>query len=259
MRKVFPLSSGGLSALTVEAGKFFGLAGRLVEARNRLGLTQKEMASHLDVSLHTYMRSEQDRRAIDVNEVAKLAQLGIEIGWLLTGNRGFGEGQSQFQHQISGDANPDTAATDRAVMAGLGDEFVLLPRYDVQASAGAGALIHSEQIVDYLAFKADWVRDRLGRRPSDLLLLEASGDSMQPTIHHGDLLLVDRSTDHLRDSAIYVLANGGELMVKRVERRMAGGIVIRSDNARYEPETFSADEAEALRVIGQVVWHGGLL
>ena len=200
------------------------------------------MAQHLGLSLRTYADSEVDKRSLDLDEVARLSELGIDTGWLLTGITGFA-----------------SRPADIAAAPKLGDDFILLPRYDVKASAGNGALIHSEQIVDYLAFKADWVRDRLARNPEYLLLIEASGDSMHPTIAHGDLLLVDRAIPHLRDSAIYVLEHDGELMVKRVERRLAGGVIVRSDNPRYEPEAFSSDQALNLRIVGQVVWHGGVL
>ena len=40
-------------------------------------------------------------------------------------------------------------------------DFVYVPRYDVQASAGYGTLIESEQIVDHLAFKRDWLESDL--------------------------------------------------------------------------------------------------
>jgi phage repressor protein C with HTH and peptisase S24 domain len=223
-----------------------GIGERLKQARSKLAMTQKEMARTLGMSLRTYAASEAEERTMDVGEVARLAKLDIDIAWFLTGRE-----SAQNDHS--------SAIADRSAGAGLGDDFVLLPRYDVQASAGSGMVIHSEQIVDYLAFKADWVRDRLGRNASDLLLIEASGDSMSPTIAHGDLLLIDRSTAQLRDSAIYVLANDGELMVKRVERRVTGGVVIKSDNPRYDPETLSAEEASFIRVIGQVLWHGGLV
>lgn len=80
-------------------GAFPGIAERLVEARKRLGLHQKEMAQHLGVSLRTYQHSEMGRRAIDVDEVGRLAELGIDAGWLLTGKIGFAESQqAPFAH-----------------------------------------------------------------------------------------------------------------------------------------------------------------
>ena len=39
-----------------------------------------------------------------------------------------------------------------------GKGFVLIPRLDVEASAGSGALIGREQVLDYLAFRESRVR-----------------------------------------------------------------------------------------------------
>lgn len=141
----------------------------------------------------------------------------------------------------------------------LPDGFILLPRYEVQAAAGGGAVVHSEQVVDHLAFKRDWIVHRLRRNPTALILIEAIGDSMETTISDGDLLLVDTSEGQLRDNAIYALSMDGALLVKRLQRRMSGAVVVKSDNDRYEPEELTASEAEALRIVGQVVWHGGML
>lgn len=89
MRKDFPLSAGGLSALSGDIGVFPGVAERLLQARKQAGTTQREMAEHLGISLNTYLRTESGRRALDVNELARLAELGVDIGWLLTGMSGF--------------------------------------------------------------------------------------------------------------------------------------------------------------------------
>jgi transcriptional regulator with XRE-family HTH domain len=91
MRKDLPLSDSGLSTLSKQVGIFPGFTERLVEARKRLGLTQKEMAAHLAISLNTYLRSESGRRAMDIVQVARLAELGVDTGWLLTGMNGFAE------------------------------------------------------------------------------------------------------------------------------------------------------------------------
>ncbi len=33
-----------------------------------------------------------------------------------------------------------------------------------------------------------------------------------------------------------------------------GSLVVKSDNAAYEPETISAERAEEFRVVGRMVW-----
>lgn len=138
----------------------------------------------------------------------------------------------------------------------LFDGFVLVPRYDVSASMGTGSVIHSEQVVDHLAFREEWVRTELGAVPKNLILISAIGDSMEPTLRAGDLLLIDRSGDGVKQDAIYAFATNGELRVKRMQLKMDGSVVVKSDNQQYEPETLTSDQAATLHIVGRVVWSG---
>ncbi len=138
----------------------------------------------------------------------------------------------------------------------LGADFVLVPRYNVGASAGGGAIIHSEQIVDHLAFRSEWVRSALDVSVKDLALISVKGDSMEPTLSNGDMILVDTGTRKVEDNAIYVLRYNGALMVKRIQRKVDGTLIIKSDNIVYEPETVEGDAVDQLHVVGRVVWSG---
>lgn len=134
--------------------------------------------------------------------------------------------------------------------------FILVPRYDVAASMGHGSVIHSEQIVDHLAFREEWVRTELSANPKNLVLISAIGDSMEPTLRAGDLLLIDRSSEGVTQDAIYAFATNGELRVKRMQLKIDGSVVIKSDNLQYEAETLLVDQVGLLRIIGRVVWSG---
>ncbi|MGZ0190249.1 MAG: XRE family transcriptional regulator, partial [Alphaproteobacteria bacterium] len=134
--------------------------------------------------------------------------------------------------------------------------FVLVPRYDVQASAGAGALAAQEDIVDYMAFRDDWVRRRLRVNPANLALIEADGDSMNPTIQTGDLLLVDRGVRQFVDDAIYVILLGEFLSVKRLQRKFDGALDVKSDNPAYDTQVVAQGAANLLNIAGRVIWFG---
>ncbi len=134
-------------------------------------------------------------------------------------------------------------------------DLVMVPRYDVQASAGAGALIHSELIVDYLAFRQEWV-SRMGLNRQKLALIEVHGDSMEPALHNSDLILIDLRASELSVNGIYALQHRGHLLVKRIQVKLDGTVIIKSDNPAYEPEMLSPDEAGSLAVVGRVVWFG---
>lgn len=139
---------------------------------------------------------------------------------------------------------------------GVPEGFILVPRYDVTGSMGNGHVIHSEQIVDHLAFRAEWVRTELGTSPSSLVLISAIGDSMEPTLRAHDLLLIDRSVLSVKQDAIYAFAVDGELRVKRIQRLFDGSLIIKSDNQEYTTETLTPTQAETINIIGRVVWSG---
>ena len=188
---------------------------------------------------------------------------GCSLIWLLTGegpmtesalreeSATFGGGKTsafRFNRRrddgVGGDGREVLEASD-------GREFVLLPRYDVRVSAGGGSLVHSEQIVDYYAFNRRWFEDRVSIAPAQAVLLEVHGDSMEPDLEDGDLVIVDTSKTSFVADAIYVILVDGALVIKRVSKRMDGNIEIRSSNEKYGAEVLTPEQAERLIVVGR--------
>ena len=182
----------------------------------------------------------------------------MSIDWLATGRVREARSLADQAGQASSGAGPAThLQEDQAPL--IGDGFVTIPRYDVEASAGPGTFADSENLVDYMAFREDFIRRTLRVSPDRLILITAVGDSMQPTISPGDLLLIDRGVDRIVDDAIYVLVKQGELIVKRVQQFFDGAVTVRSDNAAYVEETIAPEDAEQIQVAGRVRWIGRLI
>ena len=100
----------------------------------------------------------------------------------------------------------------------------------------------------------------LGVDPQGLALISARGDSMEPAIRAGDLLLIDTSVDQVEDDAIYVLVMDGHLVVKRLQRFVGGAVSVKSDNAAYVEQTLSAEELSTYATItGRVRWIGRMI
>lgn len=155
----------------------------------------------------------------------------------------------------------DWLAAERGPMR-LGDpaslrdgDLTLVERLDVEASAGNGTLIESEQALDFVAFQTRWLR-RKGINPAAVRLLNIRGDSMEPTIRDGDIALVDTSINDIIDNAIYVLVVGNRLLIKRIHVLVTGALRLISDNPIYPHEDVKPSEAELVRVSGRVVWFG---
>lgn len=151
--------------------------------------------------------------------------------------------------------NEERALAEGAAGYGSSEDYVFVPRYDVGAAGGDGSAISNEQIVDRLAFRRAWVT-REGLQADKLALIRADGESMAPAILDGDLLLVDkRDTDAAADS-IYVLRDDDHLRVKRVQRRIGGGLLLMSDSSAYSDEEISREQLADVHVVGRVVWVG---
>ncbi len=198
----------------------------------------------------------QIRRYLDGDEaplsvVSRIAEAAnVTLDWLVSG-------RLPMHHIETLDRFQSATREPRAIIDP--DNFVLIPRYDVAASAGAGAIIESDRLVDFLAFKKDWIRRTLALDPQRLAVISAEGDSMRPTIAEGDVLLVDTKITNVRDSAIYVLQLGGVLLVKRLRIRLDGGVDVISDNPAYPVESVAQRDLDRLAIAGRVVWHGGLV
>ena len=135
-----------------------------------------------------------------------------------------------------------------------GAELVAVPRLDVRASAGPGALDASERALGRIGFDRRWLR-RLGVEPAHASLIRVEGDSMAPTLSDGDEILVDCADSALRlRDGLYVLRFADGLLVKRIALGPSGRLSVLSDNEAY-PSWPDCSRRE-VDVVGRVVWVG---
>ena len=126
----------------------------------------------------------------------------------------------------------------------------ILPTFAGMGGGGTGdadrqtALIPRALIVDLLRGK-----------PTDFILLDVRGDSMEPDFHHGDQILIDRRDTSPAQPGPFALWDGewGEYVVKNVERSRSGEVRIFSTNPKYQSEMV---ETQSTRIIGRPVWFG---
>jgi len=137
-----------------------------------------------------------------------------------------------------------------ATKAGL----CLIPKLAIGASAGPGSINDAEALAGKIGFDEKWLRKQ-GLEPSKLSLIRVDGDSMAPTLNHGDDIMVDNKAAQasLREG-IHVIRLDDVLMVKRLAKGPAGRISVLSDNPAY-PDWPDVDGA-SISIIGRVVWAG---
>jgi len=206
--------------------------------------TQSSLAYSLGIRDASITGAKQ-RKTFPSDWAVKIAlNYGLSMDWILTG-----EGPMRREGGVSEESPTYNGIKSR-------DEYFYVPKYNIQASAGHGAIAENEMVVDHLAFKREWVKNKLGADPKDLVLITAVGDSMEPTIHEDDLLLLNTAVNEVRDDGIYCIKNEFTLQIKRIQRMMGRELVVKSDNPAYQKFTIGPDQLGLLEVVGRVVWFG---
>lgn len=131
------------------------------------------------------------------------------------------------------------------------NEYVYTPCTEIRTKDGGA--VHSEQIVDSLAFKVGWLKASLGVEPCNVGVISVVGDAMEPYLTEGDVVVVDFSVASIENNALYVLQFGDSLVVKRIQVKLNGEIVVKSDNPLYDQESISGESTGQLNVVGRVV------
>ena len=84
-------------------------------------------------------------------------------------------------------------------------------------------------------------------------IINATGNSMSPTIDNGDKLIVEHWNDsQIQDNKIYVFCFNNEFFVKRLSKNL-DEIIIKSDNPEYRIRTISGSTLQELTLIGKIV------
>ena len=135
-------------------------------------------------------------------------------------------------------------------------ELVSVPIMTVEASAGHGALAEMEAQSAQFGFDPGWLRKLTASKASKLSIINVVGESMEPTLHDGDEVMVDLGDgqERLRDG-IYVLRMDQALNVKRIALEPQGKLVsVTSDNPTYP--SWQGLERKKLNIVGRVLWFG---
>lgn len=88
---------------------------RLREERERLGMSQTEFGSLADVTKATQINYEAGRRAPDVEYLAQVATVGVDVRYVITGERALTPDQLRAERALYADC---WAALDAALQAG---------------------------------------------------------------------------------------------------------------------------------------------
>lgn len=232
--------------MSLDYKKVIGFGKRLKEEREKAKLSRADVGHMLGgVAISTLQAWEGETREPPISKLMELASiLKTSANYLLTG-----EEPITNEHFIE-------KAFQRAEKL-LQDGVSMINGYpSINVSAGFGSFNEGVTQPEGKEPYSDSLLQSLRVNPEKCAVFWANGDSMNPTIADGDQLLVDLSKNEITGNNIYLVQNGDSVWVKRVKVKWDQVELISDNKDEYDPIIISADEAQNLQIIGQVVHIG---
>lgn len=139
----------------------------------------------------------------------------------------------------------------RALPSDMADDLVVIPKAAARLCAGGGSFeVDAEPTARY-PFPRAWLSP-LGR-PDMMVFMDVVGDSMEPGICDGDMVLIDRSSRTYGPASVMAVGFEDAIYLKRLSKE-GPALVMRSDNPAYGPVPLRGDELNSFHIIGRMVW-----
>ena len=195
---------------------------RIFEARKRRKISRKEIADFLQVHETTIKRYEDgNTKKLPTDRLEKIAKyLNTSIEYLM----GWEEEQKSQGLKIP-----------------------------VLGTVAAGIPISAvEDILDYEEVPQSW------ESQGEFFALKIKGDSMEPRMESGDVVIVKQQSDANSGDTVIVLVNGDDATCKRLQKT-DNGIMLVSTNPKYPPMFFSKEDIvnKPVVILGKVVEFRG--
>ncbi len=137
------------------------------------------------------------------------------------------------------------------------EEMHMIPQLDVSVSLGNGnSGGNNSKVIDHWPVEKRMLY-KIGVEPVNAVLVLCEGDSMEPTISDGDLVVIDKGASKGPYGGVYAIQSSGGIRIKRINLRLDQKLEIISDNLnkdKYPTECYEAETAdEIIHVLGKVV------
>ncbi len=192
------------------------IGNRIKEARNHKGFSQELLSEKIGVSKRTLINYEQNDKEPTASTILNIAKhCTISEWWLLTGK---GEMLLKENNLVASNNNYN------------------IDLLNVRAGAGEGIYNYVIETIDTISLDKSFFRTPINT--SKVKGIQVDGDSMEPTLRDGDYVLIDENTT-FGINGIYAIQFGGQILIKRLQFKMDGAVLIISDNNKYQSETFN--------------------
>lgn len=193
---------------------------RIKALRSKKQIKQIELASAVNVSQAALSGYETGKYEADLETYKRIANFfGVSLGYLL------------------GDDEPNSVRSDYIRIPVLGRVAAGIPTDAI------------EEVIDWEDISAD-----MAVGGAEYFGLQIKGDSMEPKISSGDIVIVRKQPDVESGEVAVVLVNGDDATVKKI-KKSAAGITLIANNPAYDPLFYSNEDIEKLPVVilGRVV------
>lgn len=205
-------------------------------------------------TLNSYM-SGRELKLSTALELCKVCNITIE--WLTTGQTQYNSVLAKTVHHLN----------TQYVHYELGNSLteapqgcLSIPFYQI-ALTSYQDIINRKNVHGFCYFEKNWLENTLVRPSEFLLAITGIGHTMEPTLRHQDLILVDTSSTHIIEGAIYILSINQTILIKRIVPLASGHLQLVNDNDRYPPQILDQNASQQIvtHILGQAIWHSGML
>jgi phage repressor protein C with HTH and peptisase S24 domain len=204
---------------------------KLLEAKN---LSQSKLARRVGVSATTIWKLVNEPGAQGSKHLHKIAR----------------ELETTPEYLLGETNDPSPGARAEPIDADPDDDTVEVNALDVSYGMGGTYIDDNTVEIDKVKFSRSWLRNFTEAPPEMLFVAQGIGDSMWPTIHDTDIVLVDRTETVVRMvDKIWAMSFGEIGMIKRLRPKPDGTMVIVSDNPNVSDDRATDGE---LFIVGRV-------
>jgi phage repressor protein C with HTH and peptisase S24 domain/DNA-binding XRE family transcriptional regulator len=228
---------------------------RLRHFRETRGLNQTQISKALNIPPRNWSRYETDKTSPPQEVLVSLAKIGLDIHWYMTGENEGRLTSQPFDEKILYEKANKSASNALPDLLKKGNGIPLVFEWDKEfedgivipvlgdnpVSAGHGAGIGDDDLPTRYIHAPRELAKYL-----HLTSLPVKGDSMNPTLSDGDMVVCDGGG--WDGDGVYVIKTIEETFVKRVQHTSDGFRII-SDNKMYESYT---ESNEKVAIVGKV-------
>lgn len=226
--------------------------------RENLQTLEKELGSTLAVANRLDMSRSQ---FTNLRDGAKDSKTGNPRGMRpstarkIEQNAGKPPGWLDQDHTVKAPKSDTKFIVSEDVYAYDRNEFTPVPYYDVRFSNGKGVGISSEEQLQTLVFRTDFLKT-IGLSRATAAAVQSTGDSNVPDIpaHDGVVLCKLIKDGAVLNGKYHAFRLGNDLYIKRLWPQKSGELIATSTNGNYAPIVITKANRHEFDLIGQVKW-----